>query len=60
MNAQMLSFLRENAFFFAVLLALVGGFVFLRTKGTDLESTSEFDALLGTGQPVVVEVYSNT
>ena len=60
MNQQILSFLRENALFLAVLLALVAGFVLLRTKGTQLASVDEFDSLVGTGQPVLVEFYSNT
>ncbi|MBL7198979.1 MAG: hypothetical protein ISS56_02410 [Anaerolineae bacterium] len=60
MNPQMLSFLRENAFFIAVLLILFAGFVLLRTKGTDVGTTSEFDALIGAGQPVIVEIFSNT
>jgi len=60
MNAQIFNFLRENALFIAVLLALVGGFIFLRTKETNLGSVSDFDDLIGTGRPVVVEFYSNT
>ena len=60
MNDQILNFLRENALFIVVLLVLIGGFVLLRTRGTELESLDEFDTLLSTGQPVVVEFYSNT
>jgi hypothetical protein len=60
MSNQVLNFFRENVLFIAVLLALVGGFIVLRTKGTKLASIDEFDALISTGQPVVVEFYSNT
>ena len=60
MNEHIASFVRENALFLIVLLALVGGFLLLRTKGTKLASMSEFDALISAGQPVVVEFYSNT
>jgi len=60
MSGQVLSFLRENGAFLAVLIGIVAAFVLLRTKGTDLDTVDEFDALLGTGQPVVVEFYSNT
>ena len=56
----MLSFLRENALFLGFLAVLVGGFLILRTRGSDLTSTDEFDALIGQGEPVVVEFYSNT
>jgi hypothetical protein len=60
MSEQVLSFLRENGAFLAVLVGIVAAFVLLRTKATELDSVDEFDALLGTGQPVVVEFYSNT
>lgn len=60
MNQQILGFVRENALFLLVLLALVSAFVLLRTKGTDLGSLEEFDALVSANQPVIVEFYSNT
>lgn len=60
MSNQVLDFFRENVLFIAVLLVLVGGFIILRTKETKLASIDEFDDLISTGQPVVVELYSNT
>jgi hypothetical protein len=60
MSEQITTFIRENALFLVVLLGLVGAFVLLRTKGTQLESVDELDAMLGNGQPVVVEFFSNT
>ena len=60
MNEQILGFVRENALFLLVLLTLVAAFVLLRTKGTDLNSLDEFDALITADQPVIVEFYSNT
>jgi hypothetical protein len=60
MNEQVISFFRENALFIVVLVGLIGAFVFLRTKGTDLDSLDELDDLLASGQPVVVEFFSNT
>jgi hypothetical protein len=56
----MLNFLRENALFIGFLAALVAGFLILRTRGANLASTDEFDALVGQGEPLVVEFYSNT
>ena len=56
----MMAFVRENGLFLAVLLGLVAAFVLLRTKGTQLASVGELDALLAKGQPVVVEFFSNT
>ena len=60
MNDPILHFLRENALFLIVLVALVGGFLFLRTPGTDLASDDELAALTLSGQPIVLEFYSNT
>jgi hypothetical protein len=60
MSEQVLAFLRGNGVFLAVLVGIVAAFVLLRTKATDLDSVDEFDGLLGAGQPVVVEFYSNT
>jgi hypothetical protein len=57
---QVTSVLQENGLFIAVLLLIISAFVFLRTKGTDLESTDELDTLIGNGQPVVLEFFSNT
>ena len=58
--SAMLNFLRENALFLGFLAVLVAGFLVLRTRGSKLESVDEFEALIGQGQPVVVEFYSNT
>ena len=60
MNQQITALIRENALLIIVLLGMVGAFVLLRTKGTELESADEFEALLAGGRPVVVEFYSNT
>jgi hypothetical protein len=60
MNEQVMAFVRENGLFVAVLLGIIAAFVLLRTKGTQLASVSELDALLAKGQPVVVEFFSNT
>jgi hypothetical protein len=60
MGVQVTSFVKENALFLLVLLGLIAGFFLLRTRGTDLDSLDEFDAVIAAGQPVVVEFYSNT
>ncbi len=60
MGEQLLTFVRENALFLGVLLVMVAGFLLLRTRGDDLASLDEFDSLISSGQPVVVELYSNT
>lgn len=60
MSAKVINLLRENALFLGFLAVLVVGFLVLRTRGSDLASLEEFDALIAGGQPVVVEFYSNT
>jgi len=60
MNTAVPAFVRENLLFLVVLAAIAAAFLLFRTKGAKLESVSEFDALIGTGQPVVVQFYSNT
>ncbi len=54
------NFLRENGLFLGFLVVLIAGFFILRTRGAKLSSVDEFDALIGQGEPVVVEFYSNT
>ena len=56
----MRQFLRQNGLFLAVIVALIGAFVFLRTTGTQLASLDEFDRSISSEQPVIVEFYGNT
>jgi cell division protein FtsW (lipid II flippase) len=56
----MKAFVRENGLFFVVLLVLVGAFLMFRTKGTKFASLDEFDTVIASGQPVIVEFYGNT
>jgi hypothetical protein len=60
MSVKLIALLRENALFMGFLAVLIGGFLVLRTKGSQLASLDEFDALITDGQPVVVEFFSNT
>ncbi|MFN2272623.1 MAG: hypothetical protein ACK2US_17410 [Anaerolineae bacterium] len=53
-------FLRENWLVFLVIGGMVGGYLFLRTPGDAMASTEEFDALVTSGTPTVLEFYSNT
>jgi hypothetical protein len=53
-------FIQENAPSLIMLLIIVGVFVLFRTKSTKLASIEEFDAQISSGQPVVVELFSNT
>ena len=53
-------FLRENWLVFLVIGGMIGGYLFLRTPGDVMASTEEFDALVTSGTPTVLEFYSNT
>jgi hypothetical protein len=59
-NEQIVRFVRENLVFLLALSALISGYLFLRTKNTELGSLDEFDALISAGRPSVAEFYSNT
>jgi hypothetical protein len=50
---------RENWFVILVIAGVLGVFLALRTPGSAVSSTSEVDALLQSGQPTLVEFYSN-
>ena len=39
---------------------LLGLWLFLRSRATELGSTSALDAMLGRGQPVVLQFFKNT
>lgn len=60
MNEQIVRFVRENLVFLLALVALASGYLFLRTKNTELGSLDEFDTLISGGKPTVAEFYSNT
>ncbi len=53
-------FLTENWAVILVIAVMAGAFVFLRTPGDKLASTSEFDTLVSSGTPTLVEFFSNT
>jgi hypothetical protein len=52
--------LRDNWLLLLIIGALVVALLALRTPASDVESLVEVDALLSSGQPTVVEVFSNT
>ncbi|MGC9359778.1 MAG: hypothetical protein ACP5G7_05290 [Anaerolineae bacterium] len=52
--------LAENWISLIVLGALGLAFLLFRTSPSDLASLDELQGLIGAGQPVVIEVYSNT
>jgi len=54
-----MSFVRDNALVIVVLVVIAGAFALLRTKGTSLKSMDELSALIGGGQPAIVEFYAN-
>jgi hypothetical protein len=59
MGQQLVNVLRQNTLLLIVLVGLAGAFLFLRTRSTPVASVDEFDALLASGQPVIIEFYSN-
>ena len=53
-------FLRENWLLLLFVAGIVGGFVLLRTPGSAVSSVAEVDSRLKSGQPTLLEFYSNT
>jgi hypothetical protein len=51
---------RENWVTLLMLGGMIVAWLFLKTKGTQLESVAEFEQRVRSGQPVVVEVFANT
>ena len=57
---RVIKVLRENWLVLLVLGAFAVAFLALRTPGSDVASVDEVDALLVSGQPTLIEFYSNT
>ncbi len=51
--------LKENWMLIAFLVVIVGAFVLLRSKPSDIQDVNELSAMLTDGQPAVLEFYSN-
>lgn len=55
-----LQLIRSNVVAVVIILALIMGYFLLRTSPSDIDSAEELQALIKTGHPVLVELYSNT
>ena len=56
---QVTAWAKANWLLFIVLGLIVGAFIFLRHRPSNVASLEELDGLLSAGQPTVVEFYSN-
>jgi len=59
MRERILRGLRENLALLIVLILIGAAFLFLRTKESDIVSIVDLDAQLASGQPTLLEFYSN-
>jgi len=59
MRTKIVGFLKEYGLTLAVALALLVAWLILRTPGDTFASAAELEAQLRSGQPTVVEFYSN-
>jgi len=57
---NLLEFLRAYRGPLIVGTIVLGGWLFLRTPATPLASVASLDQLLGRGEPVVLEFFTNT
>jgi hypothetical protein len=53
-------FLQEWGLPLGLVVVLVGAFLFLRTSPSSLQTWADLEPHLETGQPVLLELYSNT
>ena len=56
---QVAAWVKANWLLLIFLAMIASAFIFLRSKPSNVESLNEMDGLLSTGQPTVVEFYSN-
>jgi hypothetical protein len=56
---QLSAWAKANWLLLIVLGLIVGAFIFLRHRPSNVASLDELDGLLNAGQPTVVEFYSN-
>jgi hypothetical protein len=59
-HSGILQIIRSNIIAIVIITALTTGFFLLRTSPSDIGSLEELQALISSGQPVLVEFYSNT
>jgi hypothetical protein len=58
--AAVLEWLRLNWMLATIILVIVGAFVFLRSSPTEgVESLDDLNGVVTTGQPVILDFYSN-
>jgi hypothetical protein len=53
-------FLQEWGLLLGLLVVLAGGFLLLRTSPSSLQTWADLETHLGIGEPVLIELYSNT
>jgi len=60
MRERLLKLLKEDGLTIAIVLVLAIAYIVLRTPGDRFESVEALETQLTTGQPTVIEFYSNT
>ena len=56
---QVAAWVKANWLLLVFLALMVSAFILLRSKPTDIASLDELSGVLGSGQPTVLEFYSN-
>ena len=59
-KSGILQIIRGNIIIIVVIASLITGYFLLRTSPSDIASLEELQTLISSGQPVLVEFYSNT
>ncbi len=58
-GANLLTWIRVNWTFLLFVGIMVGAFIFLRSTPSQVNTLTQLNGLLATGQPTVIEFYSN-
>jgi hypothetical protein len=58
-GANLLNWLRINWTFLLVVSIIAAAFIFLRSTPSQVNSLNQLNGLLASGQPTVIEFYSN-
>ena len=57
---RFLIFVQQNRGLFLFLVLLIAVFLMLRNRPTEVASLAGLEAMVGRGQPAIIEFYSNT
>lgn len=58
-ESSLLMWIKSNWILLLFVIGLISVFMFLRTKPSNIDNAAELSAILKSGQPTILEFYSN-